>query len=69
MPHACGLQLKSTPLSSAAVATAAAVPNIIMVASIDLLGYCGQVADLTHIWTYYKTPVSENNLLSLPPQC
>lgn len=69
MPHACGLQLKSTQLSSAAVATAAAVPNIIRVASIDLLGYCGQVADLTHIWTYYKTPVSENNLLSLPPQC
>lgn len=69
MPHACGLQLKSTQLSSAAVATAAAVPNIIMVASIDLLGYCGQVADLTHIWTYYKTPVSKNNLLSLPPQC
>lgn len=35
---------KSTQLSSAAVATAAAVPNIIRVASIDLLKP-GQVAE------------------------
>ena len=68
MSHACGLQLKSTQLSSASVATAAAVPNIIMVASVDLLGYCGQVTDLTHMWTYYKTSMAKNNL-SLPPQC